>query len=571
MKNPNICRYRQAGIPKSKVAGMRRPILLMKTQSIILALAAAFLTALPQGLYAQEHTVVTASRSIEHFEVDAGLEFQTREVANGNVSTFGIKKIQRWATDSRSTRIPGPEFEFISRHSNELSAGSAASGRYLFSAGANGILRFKRQSPNPDSEAPSILATSGSVPWFSSAGFPNGSDLAIIGDRVYWGEVDGTRVQIWSHGLELGGFSVLHSEATYSGGGAFKIKRLVQFSPSQGLALTFNGLLYSFKHDDLFTVLNGTSAMTLLASDVTGFDTRTDTVSAGGFTSGQTAVYFTVRNPGQSGAAPATVQRRRYLPLTGWTNPTTLYSSKLGASGFFDSLTEVVLNAKYIYLRRAAVSLFLGSPIVAPADGTFRADNPADVPINSLAMAAIPADGNNLRSDNLFLYYARGAGIYRVAANVAPIPIVKLDFEALGLEVTQAVQTLDHRVNLVMNKRTFVRGFARERINQNTGVISFSPSARLRVFFRPAFPLNVSEVELTNPINPLAPPPGWTGSVFPSDARALSPLRSCGNLSEKIYGCQPCEGKPGLFYGAGHHPIARSGYAALGSLGSGDR
>jgi hypothetical protein len=400
--------------------------------------------------------------------------------------------------------VPGAQFEVMNRLSTELPARGTVSGRHLFAAGNNGILRFDRQAADRNTQAPAILATSGQHPFFAAAGIASGSDLIALNGRIYWGEIDATRVQIWSHGTELGGFSILHAETTYSGPHAGFIKRFKQLSATHSLALTQSGALYVFRHDDLFTDLNGPSAMTLLAAAVTGFDSREETYQQGGFPFTGNAVYFTIGHTLQAASPPATVQRRRQTNLGGWTAAATVFSTSVGISGHYDSLTEVAVDAGYVYLRRAPVGDTVFGLVAYPANTTLRAESPAAAPAAGLSPVAIPADGNQLRTDRFHLYYARGAGIYRVSSTVEPIPVVNLDFEALAVEITQATQTLDHQVTLVNNKRTFVRGYARERINQNTGISGFSPEARLHVYFKPAFPAG-PEVELTNPINPLAP------------------------------------------------------------------
>ena len=483
------------------------------------------LAILPPVLMAQEKTVAISPSPIESFEIvpgfpKSGIEYQGRNIINANAAYYGLKYPQPWTSVVSGSAVAGAEFEVMNRPASEFPPRATVNGRYLFAAGDNGILRYDRQAPDRNAQTPQILATSGQNPLFSAAGIAKGSDLLALGNRIYWGEVDGNRIQVWSHGVELGGPSVLHAQTTYSGSPAAYIKRLASFSASEGLALTWNGRLYTFRHDDLFTDLNGPSAMTLLATGVTDFAFRDETYQQGPFSVTDTAVYFTVGNTLQVDSPPATVQRRRKGNLGSWTAATTLYSTGIGSSGLYDTLTEVAADGGYIYLRRAAVDNSVFGIQAALADTTLRADSPANSPASSLVTAAIPAAGNNLRADNFHLYYARGAGIYRVPNNVAPIPIVNLDFQALAVEITQSTQTMDHRVTLVTNKRTFVRGYARERVNQNTGITGFSPEARLHVYFKPVIPAG-PEVELTNPINPL--PPKNRPVLLAADLQTLRP------------------------------------------------
>jgi hypothetical protein len=486
-----------------------QPMNLRLPAASIVPVLAGLLAMLPPSLPAQEKTVAISPSPIESFEIVPGfprngIEYQGRNIINANAAYYGLKYPQPWTSVLSGSAVAGAEFEVMSRPASEFPPGATVNGRYLFAAGDNGILRYDRQAPDRNAQSPKILATSGQHPFFDAAGIAKGSDLLPLGSRIYWGEVDGTRIQVWSHGVELGGFSILHAQTNYGGPAAGHIKRFKMLSATESLALTQSGALYVFRHDDLFTDLTGPAAMTLLATGVTGFDSRLETYSQGGFPFSGHAVYFTIGHTLQANSPPAMAQRRRQTNLGGWTTAATVYSTGIGASGFYDTLTEVAVDGGYVYLRRAAVSDTVFGILAAPADTTLRADSPAATPASSLVTAAIPADGNNLRADNFHLYFARGAGIYRVPNNVAPIPIVNLDFQALAVEITQSTQTMDHRVTLVTNKRTFVRGYARERVNQNTGVTGFSPEARLHVYFKPAIPAG-PEVELTNPINPLAP------------------------------------------------------------------
>ena len=473
--------------------------------SLILALILGFA---PRA-QAQEQTVVNAPSPIESFEMvpgypGVGLEYQARAEVGVNAVYYGLKYPQRWLAVPGAPAVKGTEVEVMNRASTELPPRATVGGRYLLAAGNNGILRFDRQASDRNTQAPSILATSGQHPFFPAAGIANGSDLMVLNDRVYWGEVDATRIQVWSHALTPGGPVILHAQTTYSGPSALWIKRFAPLSATESLALTFSGQLYVFRHDDLFTDLNGPSAMTLLASGVTGFANRQETYSHGGLSYPDTAVYFTVGHTLQVDSPPATLQRRRRDAFGGWNGPSTLFSTNTGVSGMYDTLTEVAVDGLYVYLRRAAVSNTIFGIRAGLADTTLRADSPNASPSSSLTTATIPANGNNLRTDNFHLYYAAGASVKRVPNDVEPIPEVNLDFEALGVEITQGVQSFDHRLDLVVGKRTFVRGYARQRVNQNTGVPAFSPFAQLRVFFRPALPLGAPEVELTAfPVAPL--------------------------------------------------------------------
>ena len=105
-------------------------------------------------------------------------------------------------------------------------------------------------------------------------------------------------------------------------------------------------------------------------------------------------------------------------------------------------------------------------------------------------------DGSNLRSDDNYLYYREaapgGVSIMRIAAGAEPY---QFDYAADGLEVVQASQDLNNSFQLVRNRTTFVRGYARLTVN-SPGKTPHFPTAQLRGW-------NGSGVEL--PDSPLLP------------------------------------------------------------------
>ncbi len=446
--------------------------------------------------------MATAPAPIESFEMVGGglakgFEFQARQEVGVNSVYYGLKFPQPWAPIPGESLVRGTNIQIMNRASTELPPRAAVGGKYLFAAGNNGILRFDRQASDRNSAPAAIHATSGQHPFYPAAGIASGSDLMVLGERLYWGEVNGSTIQVWSHTVEPGGPVILHAQTGYSGANALYIKRFARLNDTESLALTWHGALYVFRHDDLFTDLNGPSGMTLLATGVTGFAARQETYSHSGIFYPDDAIYYTLGHTLQGIGPAAELRRIRRGTAGAWLGSTLLHSTSIGASGYYDTLTEVAADRFYIYLRKAAVSNTAFGILAAPADTTLRAESPAEAPGSGLTFAAIPANGNNLRTDDRYLYFASGASVKRVPNDVEPIPVSHLDFEALGVEITQSIQTMDHGVDLVVGKRTLVRGFARQRVNQNTGAVAFSPFATVRVFFTPAWPLGSPESELT--------------------------------------------------------------------------
>lgn len=103
----------------------------------------------------------------------------------------------------------------------------------------------------------------------------------------------------------------------------------------------------------------------------------------------------------------------------------------------------------------------------------------------------------NLRVDDQTLYYIwySNHGQWKIMSIPKGAEPVQIDFEAIGLEVTQAGQRLSNDIHLIADRRTFVRGYAR-CVLDNTGGIARRPGALLNGFFKNGRPLPGS------PINP---------------------------------------------------------------------
>lgn len=95
--------------------------------------------------------------------------------------------------------------------------------------------------------------------------------------------------------------------------------------------------------------------------------------------------------------------------------------------------------------------------------------------------------GVNLRSDDQWLYMLWNDRVLKVKTDA---PAVELDIQALALEVTQGIQTMNGDMPLIARrgKSTFVRGYAYLPVN-TTGSGIWFPDATLRAF------LNGTEIE----------------------------------------------------------------------------
>ena len=201
-----------------------------------------------QMLVGQEQTVATAPAPIESFEMVGGglakgFEFQARQEVGVNSVYYGLKFPQPWMPVPGENLVRGTNIQVMNRSSTELPPRATVGGKYLFAAGNNGILRFERQASDRNSAPAAIHLTSGQHLFYPAAGIASGSDLMVLGDRLYWGEVNGSTIQVWSHTVAPGGPVILHAQTSYSGAPALYIKRFAQLNATESLALTWHGAL----------------------------------------------------------------------------------------------------------------------------------------------------------------------------------------------------------------------------------------------------------------------------------------------------------------------------------------
>lgn len=142
-------------------------------------------------------------------------------------------------------------------------------------------------------------------------------------------------------------------------------------------------------------------------------------------------------------------------------------------------VTSVAVDASRIFLTRTPATGQANSDLLrrnAPSEPTIV--NPGDP---DYATIALSREFRSLRSTGRVVYFAHANTIQRVLVNA---PAVELDFEAFGVEATQAIQDLNNSVPLTAGKRVIVRGFARLASN-STGQAGFDVPAQLRVYHAP--------------------------------------------------------------------------------------
>ena len=169
------------------------------------------------------------------------------------------------------------------------------------------------------------------------------------------------------------------------------------------------------------------------------------------------------------------------------------------------------LTSKNIYITEMPVScgdLFCTTtaPVIKRnqlpgTDGTWDLIVPATQSYNG---------GINLRSDDQWLYLLWNNRISKVKTDA---PAVQFDIQALALEVTQGIQTMNGDMPLVARRGTptYVRGYAFTPVN-TTGSGTWFPNASLRVFRNgseidgsPFQPLNNASINGTSSMNTLRP------------------------------------------------------------------
>ncbi|MCI0536188.1 MAG: DUF642 domain-containing protein [Verrucomicrobiales bacterium] len=262
-------------------------------------------------------------------------------------------------------------------------------------------------------------------------------------------------------GVSLRKFAIVDIQAT---DGSYLGSELILLSP--------NGNLYRAG------VMGGSA--TLVRSGVNDFAVRNETYTA-------------------LGNLGLTVKRRATTLYMAADNPLTPSSNgqllgldlNAGARGQFVEypgsanfrVTSVAVDKNHIFLTRTPTSGLANSDLLrrnAPAEPTIA--NPGDP---DFAVIAVTREFRSLRSTGRLVYFAHGNTVQRLSVNA---PVINIDFEAFGIEVTQAIQNMNNTVPLVAGRRAYVRGYAQIAAN-STGRPGFDVPAHLRVYHAPRVPI----------------------------------------------------------------------------------
>jgi K319L-like, PKD domain len=243
----------------------------------------------------------------------------------------------------------------------------------------------------------------------------------------------------------------------------------------------------SFQNVDVLFMLTATgdlirfdfgvsSAGTLIASDVTDFALRHESVDLGigGFLS-YSALYYTTGRSVYEGKAPGSLVRVNI----GTGASAVLYTAPQNSH---NQLTAVGVDDQNIYWNEQPMGCDpqLGCSLM---DGyLYRRSDPADhsTPPSAPQLIGLPGgdSGVNLRSDGSFLLFQYKDKIKRISTSA---PELLVNLQADGLEVVQAIQSLNIDVPIVANHPTYVRGYAHFQ-KDTTGKINWQVGAQLRGF-----------------------------------------------------------------------------------------
>lgn len=413
------------------------------------------------------------------------LHFATADVVlDGNRrTTFGQRRIQKWNGNRLLSTLRTPVL--MSDLPNGTTRFARDDSHFIYNGGG-GLVRRAFYSTQAQAQ---ILTT-----FTGEDTADGGGAMLAAGGRVFWGEYSQLGYQIFSHTTALGGTNASHGRIN-----AFdvvrsrhRLKKMVLFDAGSALALTEGGDLFSFS-------LTPGGTLTPIASNLVDFAWRREVTGTGNFIK-QLRIYG-ITGTNTAGNPPGEV--RRYNPATLGGNGTLLFTAPV-VNGLGYRFAEIEVDDQRVFLRRVPmVNGVFGPEPDFSSITTWRAVADSDVapaaaPWN---FTSIPVNGDLLRSDGKWLYFARGQQILREPASIEP---VELDFGMVGVEITQMLQSADNAVKLVCGKRTFVRAYASEMVNRGTGITGFSVGAKLRVFRRRPFDLAgtlLPEEELA------APPP----------------------------------------------------------------
>lgn len=219
-----------------------------------------------------------------------------------------------------------------------------------------------------------------------------------------------------------------------------QISPVLSFYP--GVAWIENGRLWRF-YDN-----GGSGDTQLLASGITSFwAQRTGLVLT------QSATFYAIQNA------------NKVFRITMGGTITTLYDAPANTT-----LAGIAADGDYVYLNQQSI---VCNPFCLPTDGAILRRS-----ISGGAWDLIVADsaGSHLRSDGTNLYFTSfdTKSIKRISTDAAPLLI---DIEALGVEITQAIQDMPHSFDLVAGHPTVARGYA--RVAQSNYLSQYTIDAKL--------------------------------------------------------------------------------------------
>ncbi len=239
-----------------------------------------------------------------------------------------------------------------------------------------------------------------------------------------------------------------------------------------GLALAFNGDLLRFSTRPIPGL---DQAAHRIASGVTDFVVRRENVRvAGQFFGEERDVLYVTLNEQATG-------RSRLITL----DPTTDAIRELYTAEPNRRLTAVGQDEMHLFAaeRDLSCSTFFGTLICTPGEGRVRSKTRGngyrlltgeDPDANWAVVEAGVA--THIRSDGKNVFFTRGPEIRRFPSDAPPLIV---NFQALSMEVVQAIQDLNNSVPLIEGKPAFVRAYA--RVTKDTsGRQGWEPESELR-------------------------------------------------------------------------------------------
>lgn len=338
-----------------------------------------------------------------------------------------------------------------------------------------------------------VLPTPGFVPSLTHKGVY----LALANGRIYWSRVASGVSDIYSMPVDASQ-APQHVTSIFTSAQVQKMQ-YITLNPSLSqsipalVMLYENGALYRYKFDG--------KTPDRLATGVQDFALHTRS----SLSSSTTTIYAVT---GVSGAIAPNTPPGKALSIDALSGAASvLYTAQddnqlLSVATDSDEFVPGSGPTKYLYIAEAIVTC--GDLFCTVTDTVIRRHT---LPGSTTGWDLIVSTGggSNLRSDDQFVYFTTGSAIKSIPTGA---PAQLLDFQADGLEVVQAIQSLDNSVPLVANRPIYARGYAHLKTN-TTGQDTWFPAATLRGFR--------NGVELPgSPIGPVNSPGITTTSDLPT-------------------------------------------------------